>query len=367
MTTLFEPVKLGDLALKNRAVMAPLTRGRAGPSRRPNDLMATYYAQRAGDAGLLITEATAISDQGYGWPNAPALYTDEQEQGWRRVTKAVHEQGGTIVLQLWHMGRVKDESTYTAGELAVAPSAIAAINDVRRSSGKGYPVPRALAAEELAGITEDYVHCAQRAINAGFDGVEIHAANGYLLDQFLRDGSNRREDAYGGSIENRMRFPLAVTTAVARAIGAGKTGIRISPTNPFNDMHDSDPHALFTAFARALDALGLAYLHVMEPISTRHPLSGKQERITPAIRAVYGGNLMVNGGYDLPSSQAALDEHKAEAIAFGVPYIANPDLMARFKTGAPLNTPDQTTFYTGGAEGYTDYPFLGGKDLKTAP
>lgn len=365
MPTLFDPIRCGSIALKNRAVMAPLTRGRAGQSRIPNDMMATYYAQRASDAGLLIAEATAISDQGYGWPNAPALYTDEQQQGWEKVTRAVHEKGGKIVLQLWHMGRVKDESTYRDGEKAVAPSAIAAVNNIRRASGKGYPEPRALEASQLPAIIADYVASARRAMAAGFDGVEIHSANGYLLDQFLRDGSNRRSDEYGGSIENRIRFPLEVVRAVVEAVGADKTGIRISPTNPFNDMSDSDPLALFKAFAQKLAPLNLAYLHSMEPISTSHPMSNPSGlRATPAIRDVYKGVLIVNGGYTLESANEALDHDGADAVAFGVPYIANPDLVARLATGAALNVPDQSTFYTSGEAGYTDYPFL--KDTEKA-
>lgn len=362
MTTLFDPVTLGDLQLTNRAVMAPLTRGRAGERRIPNDIMVEYYAQRA-SAGLIIAEATAVSEQGYGWPNAPAMYNDSHQAGWEKVTKAVHDKGGKIILQLWHMGRVKDESTYKEGEIAVGPSAIAAVKDIRRASGKGYPEPRALEISELPGIVQDYVDSAKRAMAAGFDGVEVHAANGYLLDQFLRDGSNQRDDEYGGSIENRIRFPLEVIRAVVKAVGGGKVGVRISPTNPFNDMQDSDPTALFTAFAKELNALNLAYLHIMEPIKKDHPLgSGQQSRVAPALHDAYEGHLMMNGGYDLASANEALQQDKAETIAFGVPFIANPDLVERFKSGAKLNTPDQTTFYTGGAEGYIDYPFMNEKE-----
>ena len=362
MSTLYEPIKIGDLELKNRAVMAPLTRGRAGESRIPNDLMAEYYGQRAGDAGLIIAEATAISEQGYGWPGAPAMYNDDNEAGWKKTTKAVHDKGGKIFLQLWHMGRVKDESTYKEGERAVAPSEIAASQNIRRASGKAYPTPRALEEDELPGIIKDYVEGAKRAMRAGFDGVEVHAANGYLLDQFLRDGANRRYDEFGGSIENRIKFPLMVTTAVADAIGPGKVGIRISPTNPFNDMSDSDPKALFTAFAHELGKLDLAYLHILEPIKKSHPFRGNDEYLTPFINEAYGGHLMVNGGYGLDDAEEALKMHKAELIAFGVPYLANPDLLARFKKRTALNEPDQATFYTGGAEGYTDYPFMADKE-----
>lgn len=358
MDTIFDAITLGDIPLKNRAVMAPLTRGRAGESRIPNDLMAQYYGQRAGDAGLIIAEATAISEQGYGWPGAPAIYNDDHEDGWKKVTKAVHDKNGKIFLQLWHMGRVKDESTYRNNEQAVAPSAIAASQNIRRASGKAYPVPRALDADELPGLVNDYVDAAKRALRAGFDGVEVHSANGYLLDQFLRDGSNQRQDEYGGSIENRIRFPLMVIKAVAKAIGPGKVGVRISPTNPFNDMKDSDPAALFSAFAKELNALGLAYLHILEPIKEEHAFANGPLFVTPIIRDIYDGNLIVNGGYGLDSANTAIADKTADAVAFGVPYLANPDLTARFKAGADLNEPDQATFYAGGAEGYTDYPAL---------
>ncbi|MCD8497378.1 MAG: alkene reductase [Alphaproteobacteria bacterium] len=358
MTTLFDPVSLGDIKLSNRIVMAPLTRGRAGETRIPNDLMVEYYRQRAG-AGLIITEATAISAQGYGWPGAPALYTDEHEAGWKKVVDAVYAEGGKIVLQMWHMGRVVDESLIPEGEKSVGPSAIAAGENIRRASGKSYPTPRALEADELPGIIEDYVRGAERAIRAGFDGVEVHNANGYLLDQFLRDGSNKRSDAYGGSIENRMRFPLEVVRAVCDAIGPGKVGVRVSPTNKFNDMSDSDPVALFTAYAEALNPLNLAYLHVMEPNHKEHFMANPDlPYVTPHIHDAYKGKLMVNGGYTADEGEKALEEHAADAVAYGVLFIANPDLVERFKQGAPLNAPDQSTFYTPGAKGYTDYPSL---------
>ena len=356
MKTLLDPVQIGDVHLKNRAVMAPLTRGRAGESAIPNQMMAEYYGQRAGDAGLIIAEATAISQQGYGWPGAPGIFSDEMEEGWKKVTKAVHEKGGKIFLQLWHMGRVKDETTYKDGEKAVAPSAIAASKNIRRSSGQSYPEPRALEASELPGIVEDYVQAAKRAMRAGFDGVEVHSANGYLLDQFLRDGSNKRDDEFGGSPENRIRFPVMVVKAVAEAIGAGKVGVRVSPTNVFNDMSDSAPAALFALYADELSKLELAYLHVLEPIDQSHPFSSGDTYITPAIRQHYKGKLMVNGGYDFDKANDALESKQADLVAFGVPYLANPDLLARMKKGAALNVPDQSTFYTGGAEGYIDYP-----------
>ncbi len=361
---LFEPITLGDISLKNRMVMAPLTRGRAGESRIPNDLMAEYYSQRA-SAGLIITEATAVSKQGYGWYGAPGAYTDEQFEGWRKTTNAVHEQNGKIVMQLWHMGRVSHPD-FQDGELPVGPSAVAAEGDAHTPNGKQpYVVPRALETAEIKSLTPDYVTAARRAIDAGFDGVEIHAANGYLLDQFIRDGSNKRDDEYGGSIENRIRLPLEITKAVAKEIGAGLVGIRISPTNPFNTMDDSDPVATFTTLAKKLNALDLAYLHVMEPISDEARFYNENAPyVTPHIRELYNGNLMVNGSYDKEKGIAAIEQNNADAIAYGVPFLANPDLVERYKKNAPLNEPNQDTFYQGKADGYTDYPTL--KQLEKA-
>lgn len=358
MSSLFDPAQLGDLALSNRIIMAPLTRGRTGETRTPNDLMVEYYSQRA-EAGLIVTEATAISAQGYGWYGAPALYTDAHEEGWKRVTDAVHKRGGKIVLQLWHMGRLSHPSLQEGGVLPVAPSAIKPDGYTRDALGKkDYVVPRALEATELPRIVEDFVLGARRAMQAGFDGVEIHGANGYLLDQFVRDGANHRTDAYGGSIENRLRFPLDIVRAVAAEAGAGKTGIRISPTNPNGGTKDNDPVKTFSAYANALSGFNLAYVHVMEP----PPESGKSfpgvPYVTPDIRKAYRGNLIVNGGYTFDLGNKAIDSGFAQAIAFGVPFIANPDLVRRFKMNAPLNAPDATTFYGGGAEGYTDYPVM---------
>jgi N-ethylmaleimide reductase len=358
MSSLFDPVQLGDISLSNRIIMAPLTRGRTGDTRIPNDLMVEYYAQRA-EAGLIITEATAISKQGYGWYGAPAIYNDEQEEGWKRVTDAVHKRGGKIVLQLWHMGRLSHPSLQEGGILPVAPSAIKPDGHTRDATGKkDYVVPRALDASEFEGIIEDYVSATRRSLRAGFDGVEIHGANGYLIDQFLRDGSNQRNDEYGGSIENRLRFPLDIVRAVVAEAGANKTGIRISPTNPNGGTHDRDPVKTFTSVANALSGFNLAYLHIMEPA----PDSGKAfpdvPYVTPHIRTAYRGNLTVNGGYDLSHGNQAVDNGLAQAVAFGVPFIANPDLVRRLKLGAPLNTPDPSTFYGGGAEGYIDYPVM---------
>lgn len=358
--SLFDPVQLGELSLSNRIFMAPLTRGRAGETRIPNDLMVEYYAQRA-DAGLIITEATAISPLGYGWAGAPAIYTERMVDGWKKVTEAVHKRGGKIVLQLWHMGRLS-HPVFHDGILPVAPSAITPQGRTRDGTGsKPYVTPRALEADELPGIVEEFVKATRRALDAGFDGVEIHGANGYLLDQFVRDGANQRTDAYGGSIENRLRFPLQVVEAVVGEAGAGKTGIRISPTNTNGGTKDSDPVKTFSAYANALSAFKLAYLHVMEPF----PESGKffegTPYVTPEIRKSYQGNMIVNGGYDLGSGNQAIANGLAQAVAFGVPFLANPDLVQRLKTGAPLNTPNPATFYAGGAEGYIDYPFLSDK------
>ncbi|PZQ46484.1 MAG: alkene reductase [Micavibrio aeruginosavorus] len=359
--TLFDPVKLGDISLSNRLLMAPLTRGRTGASRTPDDLTVEYYAQRA-SAGLIISEATAISEQGYGWYGAPAIYTDTHVAAWKKVTDAVHKHGGKIVLQLWHMGRLSHPSLQKDGALPVAPSAIKPDGHTRDSTGKkDYVVPRALDVAELPGIVADYVAAARRAIDAGFDGVEIHGANGYLIDQFIRDGANQRSDEYGGSIENRLRFMKEVVAAVTAEVGAGKTGIRISPTNPNGGTKDSDPVKTFTAVAQALNEYNLAYVHVMEP----SPDSGKGfaglPYVLPEIREAYKGNLIVNGGYDVKSGNAAIESGLGQAVAFGVPFIANPDLVERFRTGAPLNTPHPETFYGGAEEGYTDYPFLGQK------
>jgi N-ethylmaleimide reductase len=364
-TSLFAPLQLGALNLPNRVVMAPLTRNRA-PGAVPTALMQTYYSQRA-SAGLLITEATAISHQGQGYADVPGLYAPEHVAAWRGVTDAVHAAGGRIVVQLWHVGRVSHTELQPGQGAPVAPSAIAAQTKTVLLRG-GKPVfentstPRALALEELPGIVEDYRLAALAAIEAGFDGVEIHAANGYLLDQFLKTGANHRTDAYGGSITNRARLLLEVVDAVVGAIGGARTGIRLSPVTPANDIVDADPQPLFTHVVQALASKGLMYLHVIEG-STGGP------RVLPdrpfddaALQAAYRaaggqGAWMVNNGYDLPLAQQAVD-NGADLVAFGRPYIANPDLVARLQAGGPFNTPDRNTFYGGGAPGYTDYPTL---------
>ncbi|MFW5330267.1 alkene reductase [Hydrogenophaga sp. ZJX-1] len=365
MTTLFEPLQVGALSLSNRIVMAPLTRNRA-PDAIPTPLMAEYYAQRA-SAGLLITEATAITHQGQGYADVPGLYGTEQLDGWKRVTEAVHDAGGKIMVQLWHVGRVSHRELQPHFGAPVAPSAIRAHTKTVLIKD-GVPTfvdtsePRALEAEEIPGIVMDYRHAALNAIAAGFDGVEIHAANGYLIDQFLKTGSNHRKDDHGGSIANRSRFLLEVTRAVTDAIGGDRTGIRLSPVTPANDVSDDHPQPLFDHVVRKLAPLQLAYLHLIEGAT-----GGPRElpdrpfdyaALKTAYREAGGrGAWMVNNGYDLTMARQALADG-ADLVAFGKAFIANPDLVTRLHAGGPFNTPDKTTFYGGGAKGYTDYPTL---------
>lgn len=367
MTSLFEPTTAGSLQLSNRIVMAPLTRNRA-PGAVPTDMMATYYQQRA-SAGLLITEATPVSHQGQGYADVPGLYAPEQLEGWKRVTGAVHAAGGKIVTQLWHVGRVSHTQLQPGGGAPVAPSAIRAktktvlIND-------GVPTfvdtsePRALETAELPGIVADYRRAALAAIEAGFDGVEIHAANGYLLDQFLKTGSNHRADPYGGSIENRARLLIEVVQAVTDAIGGARTGIRLSPVSPANDVIDADPQPLFDHVVRQIAPMGLAYLHLIEGATGGPRELPERPFDYAALRSAYRqaggqGAWMVNNGYDLALAEQALKDG-ADLVAFGKPFIANPDLVARLRRGGPFNEPDRNTFYGGGAQGYIDYPTLGG-------
>lgn len=355
---LFTPLQAGDLALRNRILMAPLTRGRAETDGTPTELMADYYRARA-SAGLIITEATAISEQGYGWVQAPGIFTERHVTGWSPVVDAVHQAGGCMVLQLWHMGRVSHPD-FHGGRLPFAPSAIAAKGDAHTPLGtKPYVVPHAMSVEEIHTTVKDYAAAARRAMDAGFDGVEVHGANGYLLDEFLRDGSNRRTDDYGGSPENRVRFLREAVEAVANEIGAGKVGVRLSPRQPAQDMHDSNPATIFGHAAETLDQFGLAYLHVLEAI--RQGVRSKVaegERITPILRKAFKGVLIGNGGYDAALGNAAIEAGELDAITYGVPFIANPDLVERFRQDAPLNQPDEETFYTHGAKGYVDYPML---------
>ncbi len=350
MTDLFSPLQAGALTLKNRIIMAPLTRGRAGATRIPNDLMAEYYAQRA-SAGMIISEATAISPMGYGWANAPAIYTDEQTEAWKKITRAIHDKGGTIIMQLWHMGRITHPD-FLAGELPLAPSAIAAEGFARGLLGekKSYVTPRAMTLVDIQQTITEFASGARRAIVAGFDGVEIHGANGYLIDQFLKESSNRRTDQYGGNIQNRARFLQEICEAVANEIGADRTGLRLSALNGYNSMQDDHLPELFGHIADTINNLELAFVELREPAAT--------QIATPIFRNHYEGVLIGNDGYDLENAQAAVAAKKLDAVAFGQKYIANPDLVARFRQQAPLNDINPQTSYGETSAGYIDYPTL---------
>jgi N-ethylmaleimide reductase len=352
-SALFDPLDLQGLKLPNRMVMAPMTRGRAGPTRIPNALMAEYYGQRAA-AGLIVTEGVAISPQGYGWRNSPGIYTDAQAEAWQPITRAVHEKQGRIFLQLWHTGRVSHPEFQEGGVLPVGPSAIAAKGSTRTPAGESaaYVQPRALTQAEIPGVVRDYARAAKLARQAGFDGVEIHGANGYLIDQFIRDGSNQRKDRYGGSLANRLRFLVEVTEAVAGAWSAERVGVRLSTHNPYNDMQDSDPRGTFTGAAKALSPLSLAYLHVVEELDS----VPAAQRVAREMRSAFKGVLVLNGGYDAALGAAALESGEADLIAYGKPFISNPDLVRRYREGLALSSRNTATFYTEGAQGYTDYP-----------
>ena len=353
---LFSPIKIADYHLGNRIFMAPMTRCRSIQNNIPNEMMARYYAQRA-SAGLIITEATQISTKGIGYPNTPGIHTPEQVEGWRKVTQAVHEKGGTIFLQLWHVGRISHPS-YHNGELPFAPSAIKPAGNIYTPLGmKEFVTPHPLSTEEIAIVVEQYVQGAKNAIEAGFDGVEIHGANGYLIDQFLRDGTNTRDDAYGGSLENRWRFLFEIIEGITSAIGSEKTGLRLSPSGTFNDMKDSDPSNHFTYICEKLSVLNLAYLHIIDALEgdIRH---GANVVELSVLRKAYKGVLIANGGYTQERGNAAIQNGLADAVAFGALFLANPDLPKRFADNTPLNTPNPDTFYTQGEEGYLDYPAL---------
>jgi N-ethylmaleimide reductase len=357
MPDLFSPIQIGACELPNRIVMAPMTRNRAGPGEVPTALMATYYAQRA-SAGLAITEGTQITPQGQGYPGTPGIFSPEQVTGWRHVTEEVFVHHGRIFSQLWHVGRVSHPLLQPDGALPVAPSAIAPAGKLWTLEGmKEFVTPRTLGTAEIAGIVEDYRKAAANALSAGFDGVELHAANGYLIDQFLRDGSNRRIDRYGGSVANRVRLLLEVTEALIGEAGAARVGVRLSPTNPFNDVADSAPAALFGYAAEQLDAFGLAYLHIIEPGPT-DPIGQGERPDGKFFRARWRGPLMLNKGYDLARANAAIADGIADLVSFATLYLANPDLPARLAHGGPFNPPDRATFYGGGEKGYTDYPAL---------
>jgi N-ethylmaleimide reductase len=357
---LFTPLQVGPYKLRNRIVMAPLTRSRAADGNVPHDLNALYYAQRA-SAGLIISEATQVVPEGQGYIATPGVHSDPQIAGWRQVTDAVRTAGGLIFLQLWHVGRISHIDFQPDGVAPVAPSAIAAHGKTFTKNGlTDLSTPRALELSELPGVVAGYRTGAANAIAAGFDGVEIHGANGYLLDQFLRDKTNHRSDAYGGPIENRMRLLLETVDAVAAEVGADKVGVRISPENTFNDIDDSDPQTLFNAVAKALSGKGLAYLHVIEGNMAGKPDAPTSTFDYAAIKAAFGGNYLANFNFDKARAEAAIAGGKADMIAFGKFFIANPDLVTRFMLGAPLNALDDKTLYAGDKRGYTDYPVLTG-------
>ena len=354
---LFTPLQLGPYTLPNRVAMAPLTRCRAGQGRVPTELNAEYYAQRA-TAGLIISEATSISPMAVGYPDTPGIWNGAQVSGWSRVTQAVHQRGGHIFCQLWHVGRISPPSLLPDGALPVAPSAVRPDGEASTYEGpQPYVTPRALETAELAGIVDQYRVAAKNALAAGFDGVEVHAANGYLLDEFLRDGSNLREDAYGGSVDNRARLLLEVLEAGCAVWGANRVGVRLSPVQPFNDMRDSDPEGTFSRVVELIGPFRLGYLHVTELGKTDPGAAGPFFE-TKKLRRLWSGIYMTNHGYDKAGANAAVASGEADMVAFGALYIANPDLVERFRTDAPLNAPDPDTFYGGDARGYIDYPFL---------
>jgi N-ethylmaleimide reductase len=354
---LFTPFALGALQLPHRIVMAPMTRNRAGAGNVPTALVAEHYAQRA-SAALIVSEATQISPTGVGYPGTPGIHSDEQVEGWRGVTRAVHQAGGRIFVQLWHVGRISHPSLQPKGALPVAPSAIAPQGNALTLDGpRPFVTPRALEAAEIPEIVQEYARAAKRARDAGFDGVEIHGANGYLIEQFLTDGSNQRNDRYGGSVENRARFLLEVTRAVSGAWDPAHVGVRLSPRGTFNDIRESNRLATFGHAVDALADFGLAYLHLVDPLG-KGAADDSVPRLAPELRRRFSGPLIINGGFTLEDAAAALERNEADLVAFGVPFLANPDLPARLRQGAALNTPIRATFYGGDARGYNDYPTL---------
>lgn len=351
MPDLFDPLQLGAVTLKNRIVMAPLTRSRSGADRVPNDLMATYYRQRAG-AGLIISEATSVMPMGVGYADTPGIWSDAQVEGWKKVTKAVHDAGGTIFLQLWHVGRIS-APLFLDGRTPVAPSAIRPDGHVSLVRPKQeYVTPHALTIDEIQEVVEAYRMGAENARKAGFDGVEIHGANGYLIDQFLQDSTNRRGDEYGGTIANRTRFLNQIADAVIGVWGADRVGLHLSPRADAHDMGDSDPQALFTQIARDMAERGIAFLCLREYVA--------EDSLLPQIRDAFGGPVIANEGMTPDLARKLIAEGRADAVAFGRDFIATPDLVSRIRDGLPLNAHEPETFYRGGAEGYTDYPFAAG-------
>ena len=362
MSGLFDSLSLGSLELPNRIVMAPLTRARAGREAMPNDLMAAYYSQRA-SAGLIISEATGISREGLGWPGAPGLWNEAQVEGWKSVTGAVHHNGGRIVAQLWHMGRLVHPAV--SGMEPVSSSAVTAPDYAHTYEGKKpYVVPRAATQHDIDRIVDDYSKAARNAMLAGFDGVQVHGANGYLVDQFLRDGANFRNDDFGGSIDNRLRFMTRVLEAVGSEIGMDKVGIRFSPNVYVQGVEDGDPAALFEAVARRLDELNVPWIELREPRQPTASGAIPTAPVSPAMRRLYSGKIIINSDYDWIDARTRVALGDADGVSIGRLFIANPDLVARIALGAPLNDGDASTYYSGGAEGYVDYPSL--KELVAA-
>lgn len=359
MPSLFDPIQLGAIAAPNRILMAPLTRGRSSAGHVPiTELKRDYYAQRA-SAGLIIAEATGITQEGMGWPNGPGIWSNEQVEAWKPVTAAVHEAGGRIILQLWHMGRLVHPD-FLGGAAPVSSSAIKAPGSAHTPTGKqDYGTPRALDVSEIPRLLDDYRHAATNAMAAGFDGVQLHAANGYLIDQFLRDGVNKRTDAYGGPIENRIRLLREVTQAIVDTVGANRTSVRLSPNGETQGADDSNAEALFTAAAAELDTIGIAFLELRE--QKRDSTFGASDvpRVSPAIRRVFAGPLVLNQEYDTAKAEADVEAGLADAISFGRPFIGNPDLPRRIQDGIALTHSDMKTWYSVGPAGYTDYPVAG--------
>ncbi len=357
MNKLFQPTRMGKISVENRVFMAPLTRNRAESNGVPKKMAATYYGQRA-EGGLLITEATQINAAGKGYIDTPGIYNAEQVKGWQTITQAVHQAGGKIFLQLWHVGRISHTSLQPNNQDPVAPSAIQAEAQTYAADGMvDVSKPRALTIAEIAETIEDFKNAAQCAKNAGFDGVEIHAANGYLINQFLSSNSNQRDDAYGGSAENRVRFLKEVTEAVLDVWEAGSVGVRLSPTGTFNDMHDNNPRETFSTAIQLLNNYSLAYMHFVERFPGMET-SEEDNALIKELRALWKGFYIANGDYNREHAIDVVESGYADAVAFGRPYIANPDLVERLRQNASLNKPDDSTFYGGGEEGYIDYPFL---------
>lgn len=355
---LFDSYQIGELTLPNRIIMAPLTRNRAGEGNVPTAMNAEYYRQRA-SAGLIVSEATQVDPMGQGYPLTPGIHSEKQVEGWKNVTEAVHDAGGRIFLQLWHVGRISHPS-YHDGKKPVAPSAVKPGGKTfSKNFGEvAFETPRALDTDEVPEVVDQYRHGASNAREAGFDGVELHAANGYLIDQFLRSKSNRRTDRYGGSAENRIRFFREVCEAVSAVWGEDRVGARLSPLSDFNHMGDDDPEETFTRAAEVAEDVGLSYLHLVEPTEPKPPIVGDGEAsaVFSGIREAYGGTLMSNGNYDAESAADAIERGYADVVSFGRAFLANPDLPRRIREGLPINVPDDATYYGGGEEGYTNYP-----------